>query len=273
MCRSASACNRPGQPAHGPRSASDRALALVLFDKLMTEHAVTPFLQPIVEMKDRRTVAYEVLARSRLFGLEMPRDMFGVAQQLNLEVELSTMLRWEGVQVDAEHAAAAALVSQHASPRVARSEARPVAGALRENWPDQALTLEIHEAAVTKGARLAELRLLLKRLDIKLAYDDFGVGESRLNELAEVAPDYVKFDMSLIRDIDSATPQRQQVVASLVQMVRNLGITSLGRGRGNGRRGRDLPADGLRSGSRLSLRPPRPAAEFLDVTPAASSRP
>ena len=44
-------------------------------------------------------MAYEVLARSRLFGLETPKDMFGVAQQLNLEVELSTMLRWEGVQV------------------------------------------------------------------------------------------------------------------------------------------------------------------------------
>ena len=83
---------------------------------------------------------------------------------------------------------------------------------------------------MTKGTSLAELRSLLKRLDIKLAYDDFGVGESRLNDLAEVAPDYVKFDMSLIRDIDSATPQRQQVVAALVQMVRNLGITSLAEG-------------------------------------------
>ncbi len=101
---------------------------------------------------------------------------------------------------------------------------------LRENWPDQPLTLEIHEAAVTRGTSLAQLRLLLKRLDIKLAYDDFGVGESRLNDLAEVAPDYVKFDMSLIRDIDTAAPQRQQVVVALVQMVHNLGITSLAEG-------------------------------------------
>jgi EAL domain-containing protein (putative c-di-GMP-specific phosphodiesterase class I) len=101
---------------------------------------------------------------------------------------------------------------------------------LRENWPDQPLTLEIHESAVTKAARMTQLRSLLKRLDIKLAYDDFGVGQSRLNDLAEVAPNYVKFDMSLIRDIDSATPQRQQVLATLVQMVRNLGITSLAEG-------------------------------------------
>ncbi len=208
----------------------DRALALVLFDKLMTEHAVTPHLQPIIDLKDRATLAYEVLARSRLFGLETPKDMFGVAQQLNLEVELSTMLRWEGV-----------LVTQGMSPLPhlflnthPRELPDPKLGQslehLRENWPEQPLTLEIHEAAVSKGPDLAQLRLLLKRLNIKLAYDDFGVGESRLNDLADVAPDYVKFDMSLIRDIDSATPQRQQVVAALVQMVHNVGITSLAEG-------------------------------------------
>ena len=103
------------------------------------------------------------------------------------------------------------------------------------------------------------MRLLLKRLDIKLAYDDFGVGQSRLNELAEVAPDYVKFDMSLIRGIDSATPQRQQVLAALVQMVHNLGITSLAEGVETDRRGRDLPADGLSIWARAisTAAPPR----------------
>ena len=101
---------------------------------------------------------------------------------------------------------------------------------LRKNWPEQALTLEIHESAVSKGTCLAQLRTLLRRLDIKLAYDDFGVGQSHSNDLPKVDPDYVKFDMSLIRDIDGAAPQRQQVVSTLVQMVHNLGITSFAKG-------------------------------------------
>ena len=211
-------------------SACDQALALVLFDKLMSEHAVTPFLQPIIELKDRATVGFEVLARSRLFGLETPKDMFGVAQQLNLEVELSTMLRWEGVQATrAMDPSPHLYLNTH--PRELGDQKLGISlERLRENWPDQPLTLEIHESAVTKGARLAQLRSLLKRLNIRLAYDDFGVGQSRLNDLAEVAPDCVKFDMSLIRGIDSATPQRQQVVSTLVQMVRNLGITTLAEG-------------------------------------------
>ncbi len=211
-------------------SACDQALALVQFDKLMSDHAVTPFLQPIVRLDDRKTVAYEVLARSRLFGLETPAEMFGVAAQLNLEVELSTMLRWEGVQSTLEMPKPPHLYLNTHPRELVEQKLVGSLEALREAWPDRPLTLEIHESAVNKGAHLAELRSVLTRLNIRLAYDDFGVGQSRLNELAEVAPDCVKFDMSLIRGIDTATAQRQQVLAALVQMVGNLGITALTEG-------------------------------------------
>ena len=40
----------------------------------------------------------------------------------------------------------------------------------------------------------------------------------------------MKFDISLIRGIDSATGQRQQIVATLVSMVSNLGIATLAEG-------------------------------------------
>lgn len=70
----------------------------------------------------------------------------------------------------------------------------------------------------------------LVELNMGLAYDDFGAGQSRLNELTETAPDYVKFDMSLIRNIDAASPQRQEVLASLIQIVHNLGILSVAEG-------------------------------------------
>jgi EAL domain-containing protein (putative c-di-GMP-specific phosphodiesterase class I) len=211
-------------------SSCDHALSLVLFDKLMSEHAVTPHLQPIVQLADRTTVAYEVLARSRLFGLETPKDMFNVATQLSLEVELSMMLRWEGLQSSQGMPEPPHLYLNTHPKELADPRLGPSLEQLRRNWPSQPITLEIHESAVTKGVPMAQLRSLLKRLDIQLAYDDFGVGQSRLNDLAEVAPDCVKFDMSLVRGIDNATAQRHQVVAALVQMVRNLGIVTLAEG-------------------------------------------
>ena len=41
-------------------------------------------------------------------------------------------------------------------------------------------------------------------LQIGLAYDDFGAGQARLVELVDVPPDYLKFDMKLVQNLQSA---------------------------------------------------------------------
>ena len=46
-------------------------------------------------------------------------------------------------------------------------------------------------------------------------------------EIVEVPPDYLKFDMQLIKDIDQAPASRQQMLATLVKMVHDLGITTI----------------------------------------------
>jgi EAL domain-containing protein (putative c-di-GMP-specific phosphodiesterase class I) len=208
----------------------DGALALVQFDRLMSQRAVTPFFQPIVSISTKEVLGYEVLGRSRLFGLETPKDMFRVAAQLNLEIELSVMLRWEGIQASRPLPGAPYLFVNTHPRELAAPGLLESLNALREGHPDQRLVLEIHESAVTDGPRMAELRSALTKLKIGLAYDDFGAGQARLNELVESPPDYLKFDMSLIRDINTASPQRYQLLASLVQMVRKLGIVSLAEG-------------------------------------------
>ena len=48
--------------------------------------------------------------------------------------------------------------------------------------------------------------------------------------MAQVQPEYIKFDMSLIRDIDTATPAHRDMIRTLVGMVRDLGIISLAEG-------------------------------------------
>jgi EAL domain-containing protein (putative c-di-GMP-specific phosphodiesterase class I) len=222
--------NPQNQTQTDQKNVYDRAMALVQFDKLMSERAVTPFFQPIVSLPTKEIVGYEVLARSRLFGLEMPKEMFRVAAQLNLEVELSVMLRWEGVQTSrampgSPHLFLNTHPREHTQPGLI-----PSLRMLRENYPDGPLTLEIHESSITDTAQMAEIQAALTDLNIGLAYDDFGAGQSRLNELVDSKPNYVKFDMSLIRGIDTASPQRQQVLATLVQMVCNLGIVSLAEG-------------------------------------------
>ena len=43
-------------------------------------------------------------------------------------------------------------------------------------------------------------------------------------------PDYLKFDRKLIQDIHAAPAQRQQMLAALVRMARDLGIAPLAEG-------------------------------------------
>jgi EAL domain-containing protein (putative c-di-GMP-specific phosphodiesterase class I) len=92
------------------------------------------------------------------------------------------------------------------------------------------VVIEIHEGAVTNLAAIRELRAVLKDFGMRLAYDDFGAGQARLLELAEASPDYVKFDMQLIRGIDQSCGKRAQMLGALVNMVHELGILALAEG-------------------------------------------
>lgn len=64
-------------------------------------------------------------------------------------------------------------------------------------------------------------------MGIGLAYDDFGAGQARLLELVEVPPDYLKFDMGLIRDMTERDSPRYRLLAELNRMIAGMGIRTL----------------------------------------------
>jgi EAL domain-containing protein (putative c-di-GMP-specific phosphodiesterase class I) len=210
---------------------SDRALALIQFDKLMSERAVVPHFQPIVDLRALQCDAYEILGRSRLFGLATPHAMFSAAAVLDLEAELSRLMRSVGLTTAAALPGTPILFANtHPAELNEQGLLEFSLRELRELNPGARIVLEIHEAAVTCVKQMRELRALLNDLDIGLAYDDFGAGQARLVELGDVPPDYLKFDIELIHEIDHASPERQRMLASLVAIVKDLGIASLAEG-------------------------------------------
>jgi EAL domain-containing protein (putative c-di-GMP-specific phosphodiesterase class I) len=210
---------------------SDRALALIQFDKLMSDKAVVPHFQPIAAFRDLRVEGYEILGRSRLFGLTTPHSMFSAAAVLDLESELSRMMRSEGVKcAQALPGDPVLFVNTHPVEMQEQGVLEFSLRELREAAPTARLVLEIHEAAVTCVKQMRELRCVLNDLNIGLAYDDFGAGQARLVELGDVPPDYLKFDIELVHEIDRASPERKRMLASLVRIVNDLGIASLAEG-------------------------------------------
>ncbi|NND96018.1 MAG: EAL domain-containing protein [Pirellulaceae bacterium] len=213
------------------KNVCDEALALVQFDRLMSQRLVRPHFQSIVSMKDLESIGFEILGRGSVFGLESVGAMFHAAEQLNLEVELSRLLCWEGVRVGRDLPDNPKLfVNTHPKEMEDCKGLIESLVNVRSISGNSKLVLEIHEAAVTNRESMKELAAALNDLEIELAFDDFGSGQARLAELIESKPDYVKFDISLIRGIDTADAQRMRMLSTLVQMVRDLNTQALAEG-------------------------------------------
>jgi EAL domain-containing protein (putative c-di-GMP-specific phosphodiesterase class I) len=208
----------------------DLALALAQFEKLVSDASVVPVYQPIVTADTAEVFAWEALARSRLFGLDKPYQMFQAAEYFHMEAELSRMLRREELvttsAVDMPHL----FLNTHPAELTDFKRLVLSLREIRAARPEQPLTLEVHEAAAADLCTMKMLRMVLDDLKMKLAYDDFGAGQARLNELVEARPDYVKFDRKLIEGFDRADASRRQLIESLVNMCRQLGIVTLAEG-------------------------------------------
>ena len=201
------------------------------FVEMLKARDVHAVLQPIVHARDGRLRAFEILGRGQLPGLpQTPIDMFVMAGRLGKEVELSEAFRAAGLTAAATFAPNATLfVNVHPREMFTDPLYRSLE-LLRAMVPTVQLVIEIHETAVTQIADVKNMALRLNELSIQFAYDDFGAGQARLVELVDAPPHYVKFDMGLIRDIDRASPKKQQLVSQLVRIVHDVGAVAIAEG-------------------------------------------
>lgn len=201
------------------------------FQQMLLSGAVGTAFQPIVDAQGQ-VFAYELLGRGAFAGLPAaPYPLFQIAESLDLEVPFSDLLRRRAVEL------AATLDPEgryffNIHPRETEQPDQLLARMteMRTTFPDVRLVLEIHEGAITDGPLIRRIRDHLKALDIGLAYDDFGAGQARLIELTEVPPDYVKFDMALVRGIDTAPEAKRRMLGLFQGLLHDMGIASLAEG-------------------------------------------
>ncbi len=170
--------------------------------------------QPIVDVATRRTVAVEALARFA-GGPASPATWFADAAAVGLGEEL---------ELAAVRAALAGLddlppdvrLSVNASPRTAAS---PRLAELLDGPVTARVQLELTEQSPVDDydALLAALAVLRAR-GVVIAVDDAGAGYADLRHILRVAPDVIKLDMALSRDIDT-DPARAALASSLVQFA------------------------------------------------------
>jgi EAL domain-containing protein (putative c-di-GMP-specific phosphodiesterase class I) len=184
--------------------------------------------QPIVSWSTKSVVAYEALMRTTDTTLNSPMEILKVAEKLGEIHTLGHRTRGLIADVMAQHPELPGVfVNLHVLDLLDEqlyaldSPLLPFAARIH---------LEITERmAIEKIPDTHDRIERLRKLGYKIAVDDLGEGYSGLNSFANLEPDAVKLDMSLIRGIEKA-PTKRRMVRALASLCRELGTPLVAEG-------------------------------------------
>jgi EAL domain-containing protein (putative c-di-GMP-specific phosphodiesterase class I) len=202
-----------------------------LIQELLAKKNARVLFQPIVHLDTGKPMGYEVLGRGTHGELSpKPTDLFALAQQCGLARELSRLFREVAVE-DALKLAPQTRIFFNLHPEEVTDPLlqNSLRGLQEKLSARHQIVMEVHEDAVADIEVLRNLRSQLNALSFEFAYDDFGAGQSRLMEMAEIPPHFIKVDMRLIRDIHLAS-SRQNVLKAICQIAQVLGIQVIAEG-------------------------------------------
>jgi len=200
------------------------------------ECCIAPVFQPIVDLEQGTTFAYEVLSRGP-HPFEAPSVLFDRARELGLAWELERACRRAALNAIAAlppDRRASSLFFLNFSPDVF-NDPRFVAGftlaALQEHGISQAnIVIEITErVTITDYGRFEEAIRHYSSQGFEIALDDFGSGHSGLVTLISCEPRYLKLDMAVTRHVDG-DPYKQMIVKSVVALAKNIGAVLIAEG-------------------------------------------
>jgi EAL domain-containing protein (putative c-di-GMP-specific phosphodiesterase class I) len=199
---------------------------------LLSERKVIPHFQPIIMLSDMSLVGYEILGRVNHEELPSnPTELFDIAGWAGCSSDLSSLFREVGVDISRSLPGAPLLFINTTPLEIYQmNDLLASLEKIHTMVPPNRIILEINEKAVTGKNEMVKLRKVLEKFRIGLAFDDFGVGQTRLADLAKAPPDYLKFDMSLIREIHLAPQRLHQMVSTFVKATQELGIATLAEG-------------------------------------------
>jgi EAL domain-containing protein (putative c-di-GMP-specific phosphodiesterase class I) len=181
--------------------------------RLVSGAGVRSVFHPIVRMLDGTIIGHEALTRpSHRVSFASVEELFAFAESTDLLVDFERLCRATAVRSSAQ-LPSLGLLFLNASAR-AVEDPEWMGGAMddllsRHGLSPHQVVVEVTErvAIVHRGDFLRSLRAFKER-GYRVAIDDMGAGHSSLQALASIEPDFLKFDSSLVRDIDRNSIKR-----------------------------------------------------------------
>ena len=204
-----------------------------LFHKMLNEELFTYYFQPIVSAADGSIYAYEALMRGNLPALTRPDQILQLAHEEECLHEIERLTMFLSAKSYATFLSTHQIrgdellfVNSIASQYMNHDEA--VAYVEQYSFLQDRIVIEITEEDSP------DLTALLKKREMPgfsgvFALDDYGSGYSNEKTLLELAPAYIKLDLSIIRDIDS-DPDKQQIVENIVSYAHQRGMKIIAEG-------------------------------------------
>jgi EAL domain-containing protein (putative c-di-GMP-specific phosphodiesterase class I) len=184
--------------------------------------------QPIVHADTRARFACEALLRSKDKSLPHPGAILDAAERLEKVPALGRAVRAQVAKVIAEAPSdCVVFVNLHLLDLFDKQLVSPFSPLSKVATR---VVLEITERNSLDDAsdiryRVAELR----ELGYRIAIDDLGGGHARMGTFTPLDTDFVKLDMSLVRDIEKY-PMKQRLVRSVTELCKEQGTRVIGEG-------------------------------------------
>jgi len=212
-----------GQPYAGDRSGLEVTLDRALESMWMA-------YQPIVAISSQSTVGYESLLRSNENALPHPGAILAAAERLGRLQEVGRSVRRIApmpIAALANDPPLLLFINLHSNDlnddQLFSPSATLASIASR-------VVLEVTERASLDEVRDARAKVArLREMGFRVAVDDLGAGYAGLTSFALLEPEFVKLDMSLVRDVHRSAV-KQKLVRSMTALCRDMGITVVAEG-------------------------------------------
>ncbi len=211
---------------HFKKETKMKADTQFLFRKILKRGEIRMVYQPIYYLGDEESIyGYEALARGpKETELEMPTVLFSVAEELNELHSLEKLCGWKALLSSKKLPNEEKKLFINVSSKILQQKEPDFINVLFENIKElninpEKIVLELTERHIIKDFDvLKENVKLVKDKGINLSIDDVGVGYSSLQTLAELSPEYLKYDMILVRNINEDLVKKH-----LLEMILNFG--------------------------------------------------
>jgi EAL domain-containing protein (putative c-di-GMP-specific phosphodiesterase class I) len=181
---------------------------------------------PIVLAETGQVFGYEALARGVARSLRSPQVMFEVAAEADLIWELSRLCRMKAVEGMKTRLGPNELLFLNVDPHDFND---PEFTDLRAPDPRRVVIEITERTAIKDYPRIRERLRMFRERGYRFAVDDAGSGYAGLGSIANLEPDFIKLDLSLITGIDT-NPSKQRLVETMVRFANEQGARVIAEG-------------------------------------------